>query len=295
MEGSNKLKNKYIAKMLKAKLTSAEFDFIMCLAMRQDNQGHVSGVYYREICKQINISYQEFYNILYALEAKGLIIRSKENYIDHEITITDNVCESKADFSEGYVHLTTMFTSDKFRKMKVGAKFIAIEMYKCATAKGGSYQRKKKAFYEEWSNRLGVQKRSIRQYLREIEFFFSVGSKNGNLYITPKKHAKEYTRQSETKNCAYAYVKSVCIRNKIPYSEKDKNVESVAGLIIQYQKEAADITRKVAACVKNSVEMINRDNPAKKTWLRELRPKFVHRLLKRMLHPDEQDVVEVIF
>lgn len=290
MEGSNKLKNKFIARMIQANLTSAEFDFIMCLAMRQNNRGIISGVYYRDICEQIGVSYQEFYNILYSLEKKGLITRTKENYIDHDVVLTDNVCETQADFMDGYVHLTTMFTDDKFRKMKVGAKIIALETYRIAMTNKASYRKKKKAFFAEWSKKLGVQKRSIRVYLHEIESYFSVGVKDDVMYITPKKQAKEYTQTSETKNCVYAYVKAVCRRKKIPYGQKDKNVEDVAKLIVQYQKEAKDIAKKVAACISNSVDLINKDIVEKKEWTRELRPKFIHKLLKKMLYPLENDV-----
>ena len=59
-----KLKNTYIDRMISNKLTSNEIDFILHIAMYQDETGRVISVYYKDICAAISVSNQGFYNIL---------------------------------------------------------------------------------------------------------------------------------------------------------------------------------------------------------------------------------------
>lgn len=53
-----KIKYTVLENMIKQKLTSAEINFLLYLSHFQDDTGLVRGVYYKEICESLNLSYQ---------------------------------------------------------------------------------------------------------------------------------------------------------------------------------------------------------------------------------------------
>ena len=88
-----KLRDKVIDKLIAAKATSAEVDFVVWLSRYQDVSGLVRGVHYRDICTDMQIaSPQTFYNIKKSLEEKGIINISKNEacHGDWVIRILDN-------------------------------------------------------------------------------------------------------------------------------------------------------------------------------------------------------------
>ena len=68
-----KLKNTMIGKMIAAGLTSKEIDFLIYVSFFQNSTGKSYGIHYRELCKTMHMSYQEFYNAKVSLEEKGFI------------------------------------------------------------------------------------------------------------------------------------------------------------------------------------------------------------------------------
>lgn len=85
-----KLRNSNIAKMIAAKITNKEIDFLIYISRFQDDNGKVYGIHYKELCETMHMSYQEFYNVKLSLEEKGFIKCEKSHRIDHDITILDN-------------------------------------------------------------------------------------------------------------------------------------------------------------------------------------------------------------
>ena len=77
-----KIKYGVLDKLLRADLSRAEMDFILHISHYQDDTGCVSGIYYRDICEALQISYQTFYDVLRSLQAKEIIKVDKAFYGD---------------------------------------------------------------------------------------------------------------------------------------------------------------------------------------------------------------------
>ena len=68
-----KIKSSVLARMIEAGVTSREFDFLIYISRFQDESGKVEGVHYRDVCTEMGISHQGFYDIKRSLEDKKLI------------------------------------------------------------------------------------------------------------------------------------------------------------------------------------------------------------------------------
>ena len=77
-----KLSVEVLEKMLGADLSNHEIDMMLYIARFQDEFGHIRGVYYRDICENVGLSYQGFYDCLHSLERKGIIACEKRSYLE---------------------------------------------------------------------------------------------------------------------------------------------------------------------------------------------------------------------
>lgn len=292
MEGSNKLKIDFVKRMFEADLTSKEFDFLMYLALRQDNKGVVRGVYYKAACEKIKMSYPEFYEVMRSLKEKGLISLEKNNRIDWDITLVDNRFDYDDAFSEGYLKVTCMFENKSFLDMKAGAKLLALDLLRLSAASRASVKIKKRTLCEKYCKLLKVQNRMLWEYMKQIRRFFAIYLKDGLFYITPFKASRERAGiGSETDNCHEHFIKAICRRNQVKEDRENKrNLKSVRELINQYKQLCFErgerIERIIEYSVEASINMINRNIKKKKDWLRELRPKLIHRLIRQTLKID---------
>lgn len=82
-----KLNLKVVTKILTKNLTDTEVDFMITISHYQNQQGHIQRIYYKNICKAINISFQTFYDTVKGLENKGIIKTAREHC---KISICDN-------------------------------------------------------------------------------------------------------------------------------------------------------------------------------------------------------------
>lgn len=58
-----KIKNCILDRMIAEKLQSKEVDFLLYVSRFQDEEGKVCGIYYKDVCAQMRMSHQEFYNV----------------------------------------------------------------------------------------------------------------------------------------------------------------------------------------------------------------------------------------
>ncbi|MBU3173398.1 hypothetical protein [Clostridium estertheticum] len=141
---NNKLSKKIIDKLMKKNInipleaspeifeqtevpnvTSIEFDLLMYLALIQDQFGNVKGLYYKDVCKDINCCKQSFYNSLDGLHKKGYILINysykEKSYWD--LTIIDNVFMNERDDKKSYLNINRkLFFTKEFRLLKVNEK-----------------------------------------------------------------------------------------------------------------------------------------------------------------------------
>ena len=284
-----KLSNAVIEKMIVAKLTSKEIDFMLYISRFQDDDGHISGVHYKEVCDNAEMSYQGFYDVKQSLIDKNFIVCDKSNRIDHDITILNNSFRGEEDFKAGYVKTNhNIFYTQEFRCLKAGAKLLAMWIMIASYSGVGEWRIGTAKFYDKYTKIFGVTKRVMRSYLMQLKEFFSIGIKEGIYYIRPKNVIyKKPGQKTENEDYAEHEVDVTCRRNRIKVlSEKDK--KDVCELATRQYKRVAqvynlDIIGLLKEAIVISLDRLNMNNP--KHSIRVLKPKMVHKILRNELLP----------
>lgn len=285
-----KISYKVFQNMIAAKLSSLEIDFLLTIAKCQSESGRVTGVYYRDICEEIECSYQQFYNLLRSLSQKGIISYKKASYYDYDITILDNSLSCIEERRQGYISLSKEMYCKEFQKLRAGSKILAMELLRRQEIQFKKIQKpslcfKKSTLYERFGNLLGVTKRVLLYYLKELKAFFAIGMKEGKFYITPLK--RSYSEQygaSDTALLQENDVRACCRRHRIdPAGYSIAAVRDTARLITQYAQIALErgmnAGKVVMKTICDSVDKSSGYTASK----RELQPPLIHRLLRQTL------------
>ena len=273
-----KLKNSNIARMIAARLTTKEIDFLIYVSRFQDESGKVYGVHYKELCDAVHMSHQEFYNAKESLADKGFIRCEKSHRTDHDITIIDNYdADCRRD---GYVNTNhNIFYQEDFFRMKAGTKLLAMEMMKITYAGKGYYEIGVKYFYEKYDHLFGVSKRVMRSYLMELKKFFSVGIKDKKYYIEPRKRIyRKVQEQTEADRMREHLADAVLRRNRIEGADK-KEKEDFKELFSQYGKtkeQMGSLFFLLQRATEISLQIINENE--KRIKRRILRAPLIHKI-----------------
>lgn len=290
MSKMQKLANSILEKLFMCNATAKEIDFLLYIARFQNQYGVVQGVYYKDVCKNAKLSYQAFYDVKKSLTEKG-IIRTERNYSgDWDITILDNDFSTKESFGRGYINLGHyIFEQDNFRKMKAGAKLMAMDILKINMTGGTKYEIGTKKFYEKYTALLSVQKKIVEEYLRELKLFFYVGIKNKKYFIALRNVMKKFLKKTENEQYQEYSIRTALRRNRITKEDiTEQEQREVKTLLRQYNKEitvndGAAHYFDLAAIIRRSLERINVKEKNKYKWQRVLKPKLIHMLLRQEL------------
>ncbi|MCI7128982.1 MAG: hypothetical protein MSA09_00150 [Lachnospiraceae bacterium] len=254
-----KIKNSYIDKMMEAKLTSCEIDFILYIAGYQDDYGRVYSVYYKDICEKIFVSTQKFYDILTSLATKGLISYEKINRADFSVQLIGNSFADQ-NFSGGYIKTKAFdFQSAKFRTLKAGSKLLYLYMQRFTKGKRVD----EKSIYHTFAALLCRSKKSIREYIRELkaEDLLNVSrtrssQKDKNAYIITLKVMDEdelnigrakIPREIEGVLNSVKNLIRVNFRRFLPKQDQESVLDDIAGLIRHKEVKNTDFTVLVRA------------------------------------------------
>lgn len=236
-------------------LTTCEMDLFLYAARRQDDIGRVVGLYYGEVCKGMGMCKQSFYNALYALQKKGIIMIEQHTSMDYDIRILGNDFSYRASLSEGYINLNrSVLHSRKFQRLKAREKWLFFEFMKITHSSHGSHQIQVRKLYEKYMQLLKVTRKVITGYLHSLKEFFSIGIKRGKYYITYKKSVfDERYYISERKQYVSGRVRAVYRRNGI--KELDNPIlEESAVMIDQYRDYAKEAGLEIWALFENAVK-----------------------------------------
>lgn len=279
-----RLRNAIIKRMFEKRLTSTQVSFLFYISRVQDLHGEAKGIYYKDVCKDLGISYQQFYNLLRDMREAGFIQYEKASYYDYDIKIIDNDWEGRP--HKDYVSTNkAMFYDPFFHKMKGNEKLLAIELQKFIEINRCSFHQKVEELYEKYMRIFRVTKRVIRGYLHVLKKFFSIGIRNGQFYISLR---KEYTQKGSTKSEEGVLneneVKVFCRRNKIHPVDESKDFWDVGRLSVQYCSEAEEKQKNIWCILKECIEA-----SVSGAWgeSRELKPKLVHQIIRRKLNLEE--------
>lgn len=274
-----RLRNSIIKKMFEKKLTGTQVSFLLYISRVQDINGVSCGIYYKDTCKELGISYQQFYNLLKSLEEKGFITWEKASRYDYDIRIIDNDWEGQP--HKGYVNTNKkLFFNRAFLKLKGAEKLLAMEFQKFIEINACSFHMGVRNLYDKYGKLLGVTKRVVRGYLRTLKRFFSIGIKNGQYYISLRKEyqgRRDGEQETEEGILNENKVKTYCRRRRIK-RQTEKDFFDVGRLSVQYRSEAdrygLEIFRILEACIEESVGGAERI----------LNPRSVHALLRQKLN-----------
>lgn len=286
-----KLKNRIIDRMMEEHLTGAEIDLLLHMSQMQDDRGRIYGVYYRDVCEAIKISYETFYTSMEVLEQKHFIKRTKEAYGDSEITILDNVFTYQGALGEGYVDTgRQLFYSSAFYRLKAGEKLLALQFFKNAGA--GKYHIGINKFYAEYMERLQLRRRTIQQYLKRLKKFFLITLSDGILLVRNRDTYEERGSALRTDKTRFAsqIVRVALRRNRISdpegklkqedYFQWTKEQRDAMGLIETFWPRFQLQTPAVfLRAVRKSIEKLNEGISNEYRWRRLLKPKLINKYM----------------
>lgn len=294
-----KIKNSVIEKMNKAKVTSNEFDFVFYISRFQDNKGCIHGLHYKELCEEMDMSYQGFYDAKQGLIDKGIISCKETKRGDHDITILDNECLNNENEKAGYTNTNRqIFYSKEFYNLKVGAKMLAVWLLTVCLANNGTFIIGLDKFYGgEYLKKFGVSKRVLRKYLMELkkQKMFFVGIKDRKYYISPQKTVyKKSGEKQETERLREHETDVVLRRNRIKKPGTGK--KEIYGLFKQYEtianKLEKDLVKLLDGAVRKSLEIKNEGEKWIKNKIIDI--KLIHKLLKELLYANKCEIHEEV-
>lgn len=280
-----KLSLSIIKKLIDKKATSAEIDFLLYVSKYQNNHGVSEGIYYRQVCEELDISHQTFYDIKNSLIEKEIITSEKNSYTDHDITILDNDFSSSESYQKGYINTNyEVFRCAQFRNLTAGAKLLTLDLMKNNLASGRSFHLGTQKFFEEYTVRYKVCRRTLRDYLKMLRLIFSIGVKERQYYFTLRKFAKEKQSKNEEQKYRDNSIYVALRRNKLK-RVRHEETKALDTMLSQYNQEIKKVfgTFSLSDVVEQSLKILNAGNEKKQTWKRQLKPNLIHRLLRKQL------------
>lgn len=269
-------------------MTGNEVNFILYLSRFQNESGKVIGVYYKDVCEELQISLQGYYDLLHSLEHKGLLSLEKNNYYDVDITLIDNDFTGydykNIDKNAGYINTNyQLFKSKVFMDLKGPEKLLAIDWLKNYLAGKRSYAVNVQRFVQKYKELLGISRRSLMGYVKMLKIFFSIGIKDGVYYITPRAAFRKKYEKAES-DVYEEHQKEVGLRRNRVRSVPEKIKDGILRLFKQYSPYIkSEPNFDFSKVVYNTLEITNKEiiNPYK--WKRVLNIALVHKELRLYL------------
>ena len=254
-----KLAYKVINDLIRAESTSAEVDLVLYIARIADETGFAQAVHYRAACEAMGgVVPQTYYNALRSLKEKGLIVFEKNSYYDTDIRLIGNDT-SAGSYQKGrtraYLSLDRDFLrGEKFKALTAKGKLLALHFLvrTQSSKKSGRRNQLKECldtFFEKYIDLLQVTRETLRGYLQDLEAFFSIGAKEGMIYIEGRaeldaREEGDFPRYTNAGELYYTHhetdseiyhkhlAEAACIRDNVEL--EPAQVAGVAELMAQY-------------------------------------------------------------
>lgn len=261
-------------------LSRLELRLLFYLAAHQDEYGRIDGVYYDDVCKELDCSVSGFYLVRDSLVEKEYIEWDKSVMSDMDILLYDNsfVVDGEIRYEE-YVDLNiNIFNNREFWKCKAGAIRTAMYVIKRAGAAGAitfanslasdahEAELKRKLWFRRGQEMkslkriLKVSVRVIKEYLKQLKEFMSLADvqKEGITYkvLTVNKKSLIHKKSAYPEQDMYIQkVSTYCRRSKIEYDKQ--HLSSTADLIRQYSKIAEEMGASIITCLCRAITLAN--------------------------------------
>lgn len=282
-----------LEKLIQQGATSKEIDFFLYVARYQNEYGTAEGIYYRDLCEDVGISYQGFYDCKQSLEEKGIISCEKRSYYDHDITILDNSFAGKENFGRGYVSLhNDMVRSEEYRKLPAPAKLMALYLLRewqinKKKSRSDSYKMGRDKFFEKFARPSGVfniSKRMARRYLGMLKPFMAIYLENGEkYYFTFYQENLRMNGIGENDELRSHSLDVACRRNRI--SRDDMKEDEIKTVLKQHHPVIKqDVTFSLSDIVSRSLATLNEGIRNSYKWKRYLSPGLIHKYIMEALY-----------
>ena len=262
-------------------MTNSELSIFLYLCQYQTDIGTVSGVYYKDICAALDLSYQTFYSGVYKLRDCGLITLWKADHIDWDIQIVGNDCSNIEEVKkEGYLSVADgLFASKKFQKLKVNEKIMAMRLLIYCRSGQRTYKEAKQNFRKKMTQLLGCKLRALKEYLTALKALFYIGIKDGMYLITIRREIvdRDWRAAKDTELEYGQQVHAACNRNKIKEDEQAK--KDTAELAKQYRQDIKAMQE--AGKLPSDLFGYLIGKAAKEGGMTgKLNPKYIHKILR---------------
>lgn len=286
-----KLSFAVLEKLIEKKATSAEIDVLLYVSKFQNKYGYAEGIYYRNVCEELGLSYQAFYDAKNGLIEKGIIFVEKNNYLDMDIRILNNEFLNQESFKRGYINTNyAIFACTQFRNLPGGAKLLAMDLMKNNLAGGASYQHGTKDFVRKFMRKFNICRRTLQDYLKELRLLFSIGIKDKKYFITIRKFAVEKQNKQEEEKYRQNSIDVAVRRNRIKVVRAEDR-KAINELLKFYNKDIDNMfgAFSLPNIITRSLEIINA-GVEKKKWKRTIKKNLIHRLIRKEIGLDVRDI-----
>lgn len=284
-----KLKAEIIDKLIAVRATSAEIDFVIWLSHYQNDAGLVRGVHYKDVCKELQMAPQTFYNVKESLQRKGIIEVQKDASFyagDWNIRILDNDFSGELRPGKSLPnYLNTgldVFYNQEFYLLKAAEKLMTMLYIKISGVGSPNYHVGTEHFYEKYTRLFGVQKRTLQNYLTGIRRFFAIGIKNREYWISPlRRKVKKENAPTDRSERVKQACRSICRRFRLQEAG-----QAVSSLMEKYVYNVRiDPEPYFEESIVDLLSRRNYSTDPKRWTLREINIKYLHKIFREHL-PD---------
>lgn len=272
--GSAKINAEIIEKMLKDKISGNEISCFILFALHQDAYGRVFNVKYKDVCKDIEISTQGYYNCLEGLAEMNYIRIINRNYtMGWDLEILNNTFATEFDDKKRYLNINRdVFFCREFLRLKANEKKILMKVMLEYRPERDYYINIVKL--GEWIGISNMQ--LLRSYIEKIKEFFKIGHKKknnkGNKVIIFQRGNYEIGALYQNKTIFYHYtkfrLKAMLRRYKVKYTYEE--MEDLIILVKQYREHFGILSQTII------------DTVAEK---RSIQPKLINYIVSKRLNP----------
>lgn len=260
-------------------LTGKELDLLLFIARFQDEKGNVEAIYYKDVCQELKMCKQSFYNALAGLERKGIVHYMRTPESDYNIKILGNdFSMGKEDYQKGYIMLNRrVFRSKAFQKLKAREKYLLIRLMQETHLCRGMYKIGRKKFCDKYKGELGVSARMICCYIHSLKEFFNIRIVKGIYrisYIADKFAKRTESALRQTRE----HLASKILRQAGYKRQWKSHVIELADLIQQYEGKAAEQGYQIRNLIRQVLEHIRSEEDGE-----VFQKKYVHMLIKDIL------------
>lgn len=260
--------------------TGSMIRLYLYVAMHADESGLARGIYFRDFLERTGMVTQSFYEAKKKLEELGYIQCKKNSWKDVDIKIIGNEFDSYEALKEGYINLNMkIFHDENFWKLVDNEIIMVLDFLKNAlSSEGGCYRIRRDRYYEKYKRIFKVRYDVILKYNKHLDKYFSIGVKNGIMYITPRSETKERHDKMNESDQMREYIIIVAIRRAKAIISSQKHKKNVMELMQQYGNVARECGQNVydvvLRCIEKSIEMSKE---------KCIQPAFIHKLIRKEL------------